>query len=93
MNIHSREILNRALIIIKRYRNNEIGLAYLVNSLEGSLTALEEQMPEEFLEKWFSYWGDLEIILSLEEEKQAQNAIYNDLQGLENLISGLLTHY
>ena len=91
MNTHSRAIIQRTLSLINSYRNRDTGLSYLVRSLEGSLNALEEKMPEEFYNSWFSFWGDLETILALGTEAQAQKDIIDDLEGLEKIINKQLS--
>jgi hypothetical protein len=69
------------------YKRNNISLGQLVNSLEGSINALEEKLPEEFYKIWYSYWGNLEITLALGIEIQAQNDISEDLEELEKIIT------
>jgi wobble nucleotide-excising tRNase len=91
MKQHSRAILQRSLSVIHSYRRNDISLGQLVSSLEGSLNALEEKMPEEFYSLWYSYWGNLETALALGIESQAQKEISEDLDVLEKTINKQLS--
>ena len=77
----------RALRLINDYREKQIGLGYLVDSWEGTLDSLEERMPEEFYNVWFEAWGELEVVLALQEEASQQDQIQRGLKGLEKLLS------
>ena len=91
MNPHSRTILQRSLEFIDNYRNGLISLKKLVNSLEGSLNALEEKLPKEFYESWFSFWGDLETVVALGNELQTHEDVNRDIESLEEIISKVLS--
>ncbi|MDR3577813.1 MAG: hypothetical protein P4L50_28435 [Anaerolineaceae bacterium] len=87
MNQQTRNILQRSLLLINDYRYNKISLQNLVSSLEGSLNALEEQLPEEFYKLWYTYWGNLEIALALGINADTKQKIIGDLEELENTIN------
>ncbi len=86
MKQQTRAILQRSLTLIINYRRNEISLESLVNSLEGSINALEEKMPEEFYKSWYAFWENLETAVALDIESQAKKEIFEDLQDLEKII-------
>ena len=86
MTEHTERILHRMVKIINQYKNGEVTLPYLVNSLEGSISAIEEPLSEAFKEIWYKHWGNLEIVLALNEEEGKRNDILADLDGLEVLI-------
>jgi hypothetical protein len=92
MNEHTRSILDRMLSIISDYRVKKISLRNLVDSLEGSLNAIEEKLPSKFMDSWYEYWGDLEIILSSKEMKadSYDNETLVALNELESNISNYL---
>jgi hypothetical protein len=90
MNQQSREILVRSLSLIKDYRDKKISLSSLVKSLEGSLNAIEENLPKNFYDSWYSNWGDLETVVALGNESEALLSISYDLDKLEQLINSYL---
>lgn len=87
MNQQSRSVLKRSILLINNYRSKDISFEQLVRSLEGSLNALEEILPEEFYKLWYSYWGNLETALALGIETHAQKEITEDLEDLEKAIN------
>lgn len=82
--------LVRALALINDYREQNIGLRYFVDSLEGTILSLEERMPESFYEIWDKSWSQLEIALALEEESLYQGEIQRELKNLETLLTEIL---
>jgi hypothetical protein len=82
--------LVRALALIHDYREQNIGLHYLVDSLEGTILSLEERMPESFYAIWDKSWSQLEIALALEQESLYQGEIQKELKNLETLLSETL---
>ncbi len=87
---HTNRIISRMIQLIDDYRNNNINLNQLVNSLEGSLTALEERPSEDFLKDWYAHWGALEQWVALQLEDQRQSQILEELKFLEVLLSSYL---
>lgn len=82
--------LARVLVLINYYREQNIGLRQLVDSLEGTILSLEERMPESFYAIWDESWSQLEIALALEQEAAYQDTIQQELNNLEKLISEIL---
>jgi hypothetical protein len=78
--------LSQALELISDYRNQNIGLRYLVDSLEGIILSLEEQLPQDFFDKWYEDWSELEIILALEQENLDKDKIEANLKNLETAL-------
>lgn len=60
-------ILEQALAILVDFENDKVSLGFLVKSLEGSISALEEEPSSSFVEEWYKYWGALEEIHALAE--------------------------
>ena len=85
-----RSVLENMLNVIEDYRLNKIDLRNLVDSLEGSLSALEEKLPSEFYNDWYEHWGELEIILSLGIENARQEKISRKLIQIESLINNII---
>ena len=83
---HTARILLRAISLIGNYRDGKASLRYLVDSLEGSVKSLEEQLPNIFYDDWYSHWGELEAILALGEETQRGKEILEELNAMETLI-------
>jgi hypothetical protein len=82
--------LSKALELITDYRKREIGLHFLVDSLEGIILSLEEQLPKYFYESWYEYWSELEIILALEQESSSYNKIDYELEKLKTFLVDVL---
>jgi hypothetical protein len=91
MEEYTSRVLNRMLLILKQYKENEISLSYLVNSLEGSLSALEESLPASFYDLWYEHWGELETYLALGIEKERESEILEEIKLLEIHINQILT--
>ena len=90
MNQQTRNILQRSLSLINDYIEDRISLSRLVSSLEGSLNALEEKMPDQFYKLWYVYWSNLEIVLSLGIKPETKQKIIGDLIELEKIINNQL---
>ena len=82
----TRAILQRSVVFIDDYRNGNISLGRLVSALEGSVNALEEQLPQEFYNSWYGHWGNLETALALGIEKTNKKEILEELYELEKNI-------
>jgi hypothetical protein len=91
MNQQTISIMTRVLEIIDLYKKNEVGLRYLVDSLEGSINALEEELPKEFYNDWFNSWVPLELFLALGKETINKEKIIIELERLHNLVTKLLS--
>ena len=77
----------RAISLIGNYRDGKASLRYLVDSLEGIIKSLEEQLPNIFYDDWYSHWGELEAFLTLGKEAQHGKEILEELNAMETLIS------
>ena len=82
--------LASVLALINDYREQNIGLRYLVDSLEGTILSLEERLPERFYTIWDKSWSQLEIALALEQESVYRNVIQQELSNLEILLLEIL---
>lgn len=82
--------LSKALELINDYRKREIGLRFLVDSLEGIILSLEEQMPKSFNESWYEHWSELEIILALEEENSNHIRIDYELEKIKTFLVDII---
>jgi hypothetical protein len=88
MNAQINSILTRDLVIINNYKTGSIGLQKLLDSLEGSIDALEGKLPKEFLDTWDRHWEELDLIVALGKEKDLNDAIQKEIYELElSLIS------
>ncbi len=90
MNDQTIRILSRDLELISDYRQAKLPLRGLVDSLEGSINALEERLPRQFYGDWEKSWGELEIALALDKEELYASKIGEELANLERLIIELL---
>ncbi len=73
--------------LINRYRKEEnLNLLSLVNSLEGSLSAVEEKLPQSFYDNWYKCWGGLEMYLAMGLENDRKREILENLARLERLV-------
>jgi hypothetical protein len=63
-------------------------LRKLVSDLEGNLNALEEELPKNFYQGWYEYWGSLEEVsaVSIVEQKEP------DLRNARDLAIKLRQH-
>jgi hypothetical protein len=86
MKDHSLRVLLRLISIIDRYKNKEISLNELINSLEGSIYSLEEKLPEDFVCKYNQYILNLDTAVGLGIELKAKTEISEDLENLKNII-------
>jgi hypothetical protein len=91
MKEHTIRNLTQVLTLISDYRENKIGLRYLVDSLEGIISALEERMSDDFYTEWDRSWAALEIALALNQEESRSNKIQDKLNILELLITKTLS--
>lgn len=88
MDQHTRRILGRALGLISDYQGGTVDLRCLVDGLEGSLNAVEEELLGSFYARWYAHWGGLEQILAggaqgirsveIREETEALEALLNE---------------
>lgn len=78
------------LTIIGDYREKKIDLRRLVDSLEGSIDALEDKLPEEFYLEWHKHWNKLEVVLALGQEGEG-DYVLTELKFLEMLIEIMIT--
>jgi hypothetical protein len=90
VNEHTRRILKQTLTLLGEYRRGTANLRYLVNGLEGSLNALEEELPETFYTQWYIHWGGLEQILAAGTERKRRMEILEEVEALEALLSQCL---
>lgn len=86
MNEHSVRILSRIPLFLNKYRAGEITLSGLISVLEGSIDALEEKLPEEWMNKWIELVGNLEICSALGLESERKLSIIDNLRQLDLLI-------
>lgn len=89
MNENTIRINRRMQTIIRDNKNGNCTLAILVNGLEGSFTAREEKMPNEFITKWFIHWRGLEQIFAAGSEQAIKTEIKEDIRGLEDLLPNI----
>ena len=89
MNNHSNRIIDYMHILISKYRDGEINLSYLIDSLEGSINALEEKLPFDWNEKWVMNMIELETYLALRLETEGKLEILETLVELDQLIQEL----
>jgi hypothetical protein len=80
---------NTMLTLIDDYRRHKINLRWLVNSLEGSINALEERMSTEFFLEWYRYWNKLETVLALGKDDEFEYVL-SQLRHLEVLIENTI---
>lgn len=90
MNEHTQRILERMLSLLNQFKKGEVALSHLVNSLEGSLSALEEELPRAFYSGWYEHWGELETYLALDLEKERSLDILKEIEALDVLIKQYL---
>ena len=90
MNQQTKSVLLRTLSLIEDYQNSKTGLSQLVGALEGSLNALEEQLPEAFYKEWYDHWGNLDVAVALGVEAKNQEEILEEIRLLEEIIKGQL---
>lgn len=90
MNEHSNRILEQMIKIIEDYKTGNLNLRYLVDGLEGSISALEEKIPENFSKQWYDHWGALEEWLSLKLEEERKEKILQEIDSLEQLITNYI---
>ncbi len=90
MQEHTIRILRKNLNYIADYRQGKLSLNELVSSLEGSINALEEQLPEQFYQNWDKSWSELEIALVLDKEELYSDVIHSELIKLESLIVNIV---
>ena len=91
MNKQTQRIFRQMVILINQYKGEKIAFSYLVNSLDGSLNAIEEHLPSSFYENWAEHWIHLDTILALGTEKTEQELLSNELDALEDLIQRLIS--
>jgi hypothetical protein len=85
-NEQTRTIMRRLLIFIDEYKNCKISLRQLVSALEGSINALEENLPQEFYCLWYRHWGTLDTALALGVEIKNKKEILEELEELRKLV-------
>ena len=90
MNEHTRRILRQMLTLLGEYQRGIANLRYLVDGLEGSLNAVEEELPEAFYTQWYIHWGGLEQILAAGTERKHRMEILEEVKMLEALLSQYL---
>jgi hypothetical protein len=76
-------------ILISKYRDGEVNLSYLIDSLEGSINALEEKLPFDWKEKWVRNMIELDTYLALRLETEQKSEILETLVELDQLIEKL----
>jgi hypothetical protein len=86
MNQHTISVMTKMTQMLSEYEAGKLNLRYLVDSLEGSINVIEEKMPADFMNRWYEYWGDLEIILSSNEEEIYKKECINQSAELEKLL-------
>ena len=91
MNQQTKSILNRVLQNIEMYKKSEIDLDYLVNLLEGSINALEEKLPQEFYDAWFSSWSDLEICLAQGKQNIYRDELLIEIEKINSLVMSYIS--
>jgi len=90
MNDHSKRILSYVHILTSKYRDEEICFSYLIDSLSGSIDALEEKLPSDWEDKWVTKMAELDTYLALGLETERKLDILEDLMQLDQLIQELL---
>lgn len=76
-------------ILTSKYRDGEINLSYLIDSLEGSINALEEKLPIDWNKKWGMNMIKLDTYLALRLETERKSEILETLVELDQLIQEL----
>jgi hypothetical protein len=91
MSEHTKRILNQMLALLSGYEQGTASLRYLVDGLEGSLDALEEELPKAFYDQWYVHWGGLEQILAAgTQDKRSVVLLEEDVKALKALIFQLV---
>lgn len=91
MNEQTYSIMNRILENIKLFKKNEVGLNNLVTILEGSINALDENLPQEFYTAWMNSWSELEICLALGKQDIYKDDILKEVEKLNNLVAAYIS--
>lgn len=87
MKQHTLQIFARMLTFLKDYQQGMRSLRGVVDSLEGSLNALEERLPDSFYTEWYAHWGDLEQIAAMGTEHKHREVVLEKVKALESLLS------
>ncbi len=91
MNEDTKRILNQMLALLNGYERGTVSLRYVVDGLEGSLNALEEELSKAFYDQWYTHWGGLEQILAANtQDKRSVVLIEEDVKALKASISQLI---
>ncbi len=88
---HTNRIVYRMVLMLTDYRDGRLNLRYLIDSLEGSLTSIEEKMPDDFLKGFYEHWGNLEQWLALGLEEERRQEILTEVKSLEKFLSNYVT--
>jgi hypothetical protein len=86
MNQISRSILERIFLIIRDYELGKTNLTYLIDSLDGSISALEEKLSSNFYANWTRPMLTLDTFLALDLEKSEKEKISLALNKLRQII-------
>lgn len=79
------------LILLKEYQQGMSTLREVVDSLEGSLNALEERLPDSFYTEWFTHWENLEQIVAMGTEHNRREIALEEVMALQSLLSQYVT--
>lgn len=90
MKPQSLRIFNQILLLIKKYESGDIELNYLLDSLDGSLNALEENIPSGWKDRWLREIIELDTYCALGIEMGKKLEIQDNLQELTLLINEII---
>jgi hypothetical protein len=86
MQEHTKRVLARAIGFLDGYVAGTMTLRWLVDALEGSIRALEEELPAAFCDRWYRHWGSLEETLAVEGESEDRRATLPEVEALRALL-------
>jgi hypothetical protein len=87
---HTRRILTRALEFIEDYKNNLISPNEIMGLVGGSLSVLEEELPEEIHRSWNTCDCELEMLIVMQPELKQNEEVLECLNHFEMLVRNLL---
>ncbi len=91
MNEDTKRILNEMLAVLTAYEQETVSLRYLVDELEDSLNALEEDLPKDLYDQWHVHWGALKQIVDAgTQDESSVMLIGENVEALKALISQLV---
>jgi hypothetical protein len=87
---HTRRILTRALNFIEDYKNNLIGPNQIMGLIGGSLSALEEKLPDEIYKSWNTCDWELEMLIVMQPELNQNQEVMECINHFEMLAKNFL---